>query len=72
LKDGRGKVIVIDIVLGVIFPCTQLWLDLLMSTITTGEERREQEWWRLFMEAGFTKYMIRPVLGFLSIIEVFP
>ncbi|CAN6171889.1 unnamed protein product [Urochloa humidicola] len=75
LKDARGKVIVIDIVLGssplAICSETQLWLDLFMLTITTGKERKETEWWWLFKEAGFSEYKISPVLGHLSIIEVF-
>jgi trans-resveratrol di-O-methyltransferase len=73
---ASGKVIVIDIVLGssslAICNETQLWLDLFMSTVTTGKERREEEWYRLFKEAaGFSAYKISPVLGLLSIIEVF-
>ncbi|CAL5065666.1 unnamed protein product [Urochloa decumbens] len=76
LKDARGKVIVIDIVLGssphAICSQTQLWLDLLMLTITTRKERTEKEWSRLFKEAGFSQYKTRPALGHLSIIEVFP
>lgn len=75
-EEARGKVIVIDVVLGssplAICSETQLWLDLLMLTITTGKERNEKEWLRLFKEAGFNDYKIRPVLGLLSIIEVFP
>lgn len=37
-----------------------------------GAERDEQEWKKLFLEAGFSDYKIMPIMGFRSIIEVYP
>lgn len=37
-----------------------------------GVEREEDEWAKIFSEAGFSDYKISPVLGFRSIIEVYP
>jgi hypothetical protein len=49
----------------------QVLFDLYM-TIVDGIERDEQEWKKIFQEAGFSGYQILPVLGFRSIIEVYP
>jgi hypothetical protein len=38
----------------------------------SGMERDEQEWKKIFLEAGFNDYKITPVLGVRSIIEVYP
>jgi hypothetical protein len=37
-----------------------------------GVEREEHEWRKIFTVAGFSDYKIIPVLGFRSIIEVYP
>ena len=37
-----------------------------------GVERDEQEWKKIFVEAGFEDYKIIPVLGVRSIIELYP
>lgn len=37
-----------------------------------GGERDEQQWRKIFLEAGFRDYKITPMLGFRSIIEVYP
>jgi hypothetical protein len=44
----------------------------LYMTIVDGIERDEQEWEKIFLEAAFSGYKIIPVLGFRSIIEVYP
>jgi len=40
--------------------------------VVNGMERDEQEWKKIFLEAGFSDYKITPVLGGRSIIEVYP
>lgn len=50
---------------------TQVLLDLFMMFVN-GSERDEQEWRKIFFEAGFSDYKIIPVLGVRSIIEVYP
>uniref|UniRef100_J3MRW6 O-methyltransferase domain-containing protein n=1 Tax=Oryza brachyantha TaxID=4533 RepID=J3MRW6_ORYBR len=73
-KSG-GKVIIIDIVVGSSLKSmfeAQVSFDLLMMVITSGKERDKHEWHKIFIDAGFTQYKTRPVLGFLSIIELYP
>lgn len=50
---------------------TQLLFDMLMMVLHTGKERNEEEWAKLFVEAGFNDYKITPVLGLRSVIEVY-
>ena len=75
-RDAGGKVIIIDMVLGS-GPSdekdreTQVLFDLLMMALN-GVERDEQEWKKIFFEAGFKDYRIIPVLGTRSIIELYP
>uniref|UniRef100_A0A0D9X6C3 O-methyltransferase domain-containing protein n=1 Tax=Leersia perrieri TaxID=77586 RepID=A0A0D9X6C3_9ORYZ len=68
-----GKVIIIDIVVGSpsndMFEA-QVLFDLLMMVITSGKERDQKEWHKLFMETGFSHYKTKSVLGFLSITEL--
>uniref|UniRef100_A0ACD5XGV3 Uncharacterized protein n=1 Tax=Avena sativa TaxID=4498 RepID=A0ACD5XGV3_AVESA len=75
-RQAGGKVIIIETVVGsssqAIFHETQQLCDLHMSTVTTGMERDETEWHKLFMESGFEKYTVNHILGLQSIIEVFP
>uniref|UniRef100_A0A0D9WYK4 O-methyltransferase domain-containing protein n=1 Tax=Leersia perrieri TaxID=77586 RepID=A0A0D9WYK4_9ORYZ len=75
-RDAGGKIIIIDIVMGsssqAMCHGTQQLFDLIIAVLTPGKERDEKEWWKIFKEAGFTKYKISPVLGTRSIIEVFP
>ncbi|KAK8968113.1 Trans-resveratrol di-O-methyltransferase [Platanthera guangdongensis] len=76
-KEGGGKVIIIDMVVGVgvhsqTSAQTQLLFDLEMMILTTGKERDEGEWRKLFVAAGFGDYKITPSIGLRSIIEVFP
>jgi trans-resveratrol di-O-methyltransferase len=73
-KPSGGKVIIIDTVVGSAAKDAfeaQVTGDLLMMVMTSGKERDEHEWRRIFMEAGFQHYKTRPVLGFLSIIELY-
>lgn len=44
----------------------------LFVMVVNGKERDEQEWKKIFLEAGFSDYKITPVLGVRSIIEVYP
>lgn len=75
-KDKGGKLIIIDMVVmndeaGNKTLETQLRFDLMMMTLATGKERREDEWARLFADAGFGEYKITPLLGVRSVIEVY-
>jgi hypothetical protein len=75
-RDEGRKVIIIDMVVGsgpsdIKHVETQVLHDLLMMNIN-GLERDEQEWKKIFFEAGFTDYKIKHVLGVRSIIEVYP
>ncbi|KAI7734255.1 hypothetical protein M8C21_011568, partial [Ambrosia artemisiifolia] len=49
---------------------TQLFYDMLMMTLTTGRERNEEDWAKLFLDAGFSDYKITPILGLRSLIEL--
>ncbi|KAI3434135.1 uncharacterized protein J3R85_006940 [Psidium guajava] len=77
-NDKRGKVIIIDIVIGenkdddAEATATKLFFDMLMMTVVTGRERTEKEWEQLFSEAGFRQHRITPMFGLRSLIEVFP
>ncbi|CAN6203426.1 unnamed protein product [Urochloa humidicola] len=74
-REPKGKVIIIDIVIGSPSKQTleaQLCLDLCMMVQTTGKEREEETWHRIFRDAGFSRYKIRPGLGPRSLIEVYP
>lgn len=51
---------------------TQLFSDVLMMVHVSGKERNEQEWAKLFSNAGFSDYKISPILGLRSVIEVYP
>jgi hypothetical protein len=73
--DGGGKVIIIDVIVGssckAMFEA-QVSLDLLMMAVTSGKERDESEWRKIFMDAGFSHYEAKPLLGFMSIIQLYP
>ncbi|MCD7467906.1 hypothetical protein HAX54_005608 [Datura stramonium] len=79
-KENGGKVIIIDMVLmdrnlekGEKKSYeTQLFFDMLMMVHVSGKERNQQDWAKLFVNAGFSDYHIIPTLGLRSIIEVFP
>uniref|UniRef100_A0A0E0MM07 acetylserotonin O-methyltransferase n=1 Tax=Oryza punctata TaxID=4537 RepID=A0A0E0MM07_ORYPU len=72
-RDTGGKVIIMDIVVGA-GPSDQKHRDVQILfdayiMFVNGIERDEQEWKKLFLEAGFSDYKIMPVMGFRSIIE---
>ncbi|XP_031503202.1 probable O-methyltransferase 3 [Nymphaea colorata] len=71
-----GKVIVVDVVrkkcADQVFDEVQLMLDLHMMVMHNGKERSEEEWNKLFTDAGFSGYKIVTSLGAHAVIEVFP
>ncbi|BAT16983.1 O-methyltransferase ZRP4 [Oryza sativa Japonica Group] len=75
-KDAGGKVIIIDVVVRAGSPDQKhIELQALFGAymmLINGVERDEKEWKKVFIEAGFSGYKIIPVLGFRSIIEVYP
>ncbi|KAL6641702.1 hypothetical protein ACP70R_019883 [Stipagrostis hirtigluma subsp. patula] len=74
-KEPKGKVIIIDIVVGSASKQmyeAQLLIDLNMMVVMNGKERDEENWSEIFKDAGFTRYKINPVLGGRSLIEVYP
>ncbi|KQJ96042.1 acetylserotonin O-methyltransferase 1 [Brachypodium distachyon] len=78
-RDAGGKVTIIDMVVGLavagspetVSNETQVFSDV-YKMYMDGVEREEHEWKKIFLEAGFSDYKISPVLGFRSIIEVYP
>ena len=76
-RTKKGKVIIIDVVLGSSsskqIQEAQLSLDLCMMVLfPAAKQRGEEIWHKIFLEAGFTRYKISPVLGSRSLIEVYP
>jgi hypothetical protein len=74
--DEGGKVIIMDMVVGYDESNTkrlevQILFDLFIMMVN-GAERDEQEWKKIFIQAGFKDYKILPVVGSLSVIEVYP
>jgi hypothetical protein len=75
-RDAGGKIIIIDMVVGsepsdIKHAETQVLFDLMMMNVN-GVERDENEWKKIFFEAGFKDYKIIPLLGVRSIIELYP
>ncbi|XP_066335686.1 5-pentadecatrienyl resorcinol O-methyltransferase-like [Miscanthus floridulus] len=75
-RDAGGKIIIIDMVVGsepsdIKHVETQVLHDMMMM-VMNGVERDEQEWKKIFFEAGFKDYKIVPLLGVRSIIELYP
>jgi len=75
-RDAGGKIIIIDMVVGseasdIKHVETQVLHDIMMM-VMNGVEREEQEWKKIFFEAGFKDYKIVPLLGVRSIIELYP
>ncbi|EXB31255.1 8-hydroxyquercetin 8-O-methyltransferase [Morus notabilis] len=73
----KGKVIIIDIMIENKDEDdksyeTQLFFDMMMMVLATGQERNEKEWAKLFQDSGFSDYKIIPILGLRSLIEVYP
>ncbi|CAL5089414.1 unnamed protein product [Urochloa decumbens] len=75
-REPKGKVIIIDVVLGSSSSKqtleAQLSLDLCMMVVLPGKQRGEEDLHKIFLEAGFTRYKISSVLGSRSLIEVYP
>ncbi|CAO2037654.1 unnamed protein product [Urochloa humidicola] len=77
-KEGRGKVIIIDAVIGskpnddITCKETHVLWDLHMMAASNGAEREEHEWRRIFLAAGFRDYKITRISCIPSIIEVYP
>ncbi|KAG0542194.1 hypothetical protein BDA96_02G082200 [Sorghum bicolor] len=75
-REPKGKVIIIDVVLGSSASKqileAQLLLDLCMMVILPGKQRDEEKWHKIFLDAGFTRYKMSPMLGSRSLIEVYP
>ena len=76
-KGKRGKIIVIETVInegqdehGI--TSLKLLMDVKMSCLVNGKERSEEEWKKLFVEAGFQSYKISPLTGYLSLIQIYP
>lgn len=79
-KEKGGNVLIIEMVLGddesnigddSKATETQLFFDMQMLVMANGRERRERDWTKLFLEAGFCGYKIIPILGLRSLIEVY-
>ncbi|XXG66771.1 hypothetical protein AAC387_Pa06g0278 [Persea americana] len=51
---------------------SQLCFDVMMMVHEGGKERDEQEWHKIFTDAGLSEYKITPVLGLRSVIELYP
>eukprot|EP00256_Glycine_max_P038341 XP_006586449.2 flavonoid 4'-O-methyltransferase-like [Glycine max] len=76
-ESKTGKVVVIDTVINENKDERQvtelkLLMDVHMACIINGKERKEEDWKKLFMEAGFQSYKISPFTGYLSLIEIYP
>nr|WIF29799.1 OMT1 [Chrysanthemum indicum]WIF29801.1 OMT3 [Chrysanthemum indicum] len=79
-NDGKKrKVIIMDMVIGnnQDQECheileTKLVSDVIMMVYATGKERTEDEWEKLFFQAGFKRSKITHIYGLISIIEIFP
>ncbi|CAI0552788.1 unnamed protein product [Linum tenue] len=68
-SDGKaGKVIIIDMVVG----NQKYAFDIEMMVCISGKERNEEEWAKLFSDAGFSSYHINPILGTRALIQVYP
>ncbi|KAM3319523.1 hypothetical protein P3S67_006723 [Capsicum chacoense] len=74
-KENGGRLIIIDIVMDHNRDHksyeTQLFMDMLMMVGVDGKERSEQEWAKLFSNAGFSDYNIIPILELRSVFEVY-
>ncbi|XP_042485137.1 probable O-methyltransferase 3 [Macadamia integrifolia] len=76
-REEGGKVIILDMVVeekkdDPDSTEAQLLFDVLVMLDVGGKERTEQEWKKLFKDAGFSDYKIKSVLGVRSLIEVYP
>ncbi|CAI0458417.1 unnamed protein product [Linum tenue] len=74
---AAGQVIIIDMVLGnqsldEKLRGVQYAFDMEMMVSLTGKERTEEEFAKLFFDAGFSSYHINPILGTRALIQVYP
>ncbi|KAL4584807.1 hypothetical protein LXL04_009417 [Taraxacum kok-saghyz] len=77
ISKDTGKVIIVEAVVGCEenheFKDVVLMLDMVMMAHTsTGKERTLKEWSYVFNEAGFTRYTIKHIKTYQSVIEVYP
>jgi len=42
---------------------TQIYMDMLTMVVVSGKQKTEQEWAKLFFDAGYSDYNIIPILG---------
>jgi hypothetical protein len=66
-REPKGKVVIIDTVAGSASSKqafeAQVFMDVCMMMLTTGEVRDEEKWRGLFLHAGFSRHKISPILG---------
>nr|Q93WU2.1 RecName: Full=Eugenol O-methyltransferase; AltName: Full=(Iso)eugenol O-methyltransferase EOMT1; AltName: Full=S-adenosysl-L-methionine:(Iso)eugenol O-methyltransferase EOMT1 [Ocimum basilicum]AAL30424.1 eugenol O-methyltransferase [Ocimum basilicum] len=72
-----GKVIIIDVVVGVNHDIDevledQLHFDMAMMCYFNAKERTMSEWEKLIYDAGFKSYKLTPAFGVRSLIEAYP
>ncbi|CAL1352870.1 unnamed protein product [Linum trigynum] len=77
-NGGKGKVMIVDHVMGH-ESCsdkssmgTSLLFDLGVMACLEGYVRTEEQWAKLFSDAGFSDYTITPVAGLRLLIQVYP
>lgn len=75
-KDG-GKIIIVDAVIeeddGDKLKDISFMVDLVMMAHTrTGKERTLEEWGHILSKAGFSRYTVKPIRAFRSVIEAYP
>ncbi|KAK7394391.1 hypothetical protein VNO78_14918 [Psophocarpus tetragonolobus] len=76
-NDKGGKIIIMDVVINEKLDDhkvtkLKLLMDVNKACVVNGKERNEEEWKKLFMEAGFPNYKISSLTGYFSLIEIYP
>ncbi|KAG6778796.1 hypothetical protein POTOM_015143 [Populus tomentosa] len=76
-QDEGGKLVLVEMVINDKkdeheLTKTRLFVDMEMMLICNGRGRNEEEWKKLFLEAGFSHYKITATSGLNSIIMVYP
>ncbi|GJZ59425.1 caffeate O-methyltransferase family protein [Tanacetum coccineum] len=76
IPQDKGKVIIVDAIVGQEdheFKDVVLMLDMVMMAHTSkGKERTLKEWSYVFTQAGFTRYTVKHIRTYQSVIEVYP
>ncbi|KAI3736428.1 hypothetical protein L6452_15969 [Arctium lappa] len=77
IPQDTGKVIIVEAIIGRKgdneFKEVGLMLDMvLMAHTSNGKERTLEEWSYVFHEAGFSRYTIKHIQSYHSVIEVYP